>query len=446
MKRVFKLSVSVILVLVTVFVLGSAEVYGQGADGSNILISSRNVLYEYTRDGVFVRQVTIPLAPGCCGTSRDLVVSGPGTVAIYNGTFSPVLSTYDFAAGTWTDRTAAGWSTVNNVSYGGVAISNGYIFATDMRTYSGGEAKGIVRFAADGTFQRFFETNDYIDVSAGLDGKLYALRNVYGDLDVIDPATMTLLGSLDLGHTLSIRAVAVDTNGDIFAASWNDNLYHFDASGVQLATCDSTLSDLTDIDIDENGTLIVGCRFGEIALTDTGFTSLSVINVQGANYQTFVAFGNLENTEVAPWRDNATGTAVTGINWHYAMGYHFQPQVDGQVVKLGGFFNGTKQVKLFNRTTGVLLAEATVTANNDWQYVSITPVDVQQGENYTVAVYLAGSGASYRWGVDPFPAIYGDIKIQGTTYISTYSDPNARPVNTVGANMYGQADFIFKKL
>jgi len=93
-----------------------------------------------------------------------------------------------------------------------------------------------------------------------------------------------------------------------------------------------------------------------------------------------------------------------------------------------------------------LLAEVMVTAANDWQYADITPVNVQQGETYTVAVYLAGSGASYRWGIDLFPVTYGDIRILGSTYIFTYYNPAARPVNTVGANMYGQADIMFKKL
>src|SRR3989338_6980174 len=73
------------------------------------------------------------------------------------------------------------------------------------------------------------------------------------------------------------------------------------------------------------------------------------------------------------------------------MGYHFTPLVDGQVTRLGGFFNGTKTVKLFNKASGTLLASATVTASNTWAYTDISPISVSAGTTYTVAVYLAGS-------------------------------------------------------
>ncbi|MCP4248892.1 MAG: DUF4082 domain-containing protein, partial [bacterium] len=146
---------------------------------------------------------------------------------------------------------------------------------------------------------------------------------------------------------------------------------------------------------------------------------------------------------VAPWQDNANGTQRTNINWNYAMGYHFTPQVPGQVVELGGLFNGTKIVGLYNKATGALLAQATVSAANDWAYAPITPVTVQVGTTYTVAVYLAGTGGSYRYSITTLPQVYGPVRIEGTTYASTASNPTARPTNTVTTYMYGQADVKF---
>lgn len=125
------------------------------------------------------------------------------------------------------------------------------------------------------------------------------------------------------------------------------------------------------------------------------------------------------------------------------MGYHFTPLVDGNVHELGGYFNGTKTVRLFEKGTGALLAEVNVTAANSWGYSPIQPVPVLAEKTYTVAVYLAGSGGSYRSGVIPFPQSYGDVRIEGSTYVFTGSDPAARPINQVTTTMYGQADVKF---
>ncbi len=147
---------------------------------------------------------------------------------------------------------------------------------------------------------------------------------------------------------------------------------------------------------------------------------------------------------IQPWRENANGSLATNLNWNYAMGYHFTPEKAGSVTELGGFFNGTKIVRLFNKSTGALLAQASVTAANDWAYVPITPVALQGETTYTVAVYLAGSGGSYRNGITSLPQVYGPIRIEGSTYISTQSNPSARPTRTVTSRMYGQADIRFE--
>ena len=131
--------------------------------------------------------------------------------------------------------------------------------------------------------------------------------------------------------------------------------------------------------------------------------------------------------------------------WNYAMGYHFTPLVNGQITHLGGYFNGTKVVKLFNKATGAQLASVTVTSANGWSYSAISPVvNVSAGTTYTVAVYLAGSGGSYRSPLSStLPRTFGNIRIKGSTYTDTSSNSNARPTDTVTSVMYGQADIGF---
>jgi hypothetical protein len=143
-----------------------------------------------------------------------------------------------------------------------------------------------------------------------------------------------------------------------------------------------------------------------------------------------------------PWSENQYGPLTTDRVYHYAMGYHFRPEVNGDITELGGFFNGVKTVKLFNRSTGALLAQATVSSNNAWSFVPITPVAVTAGTEYTVAAYIAGNGASFRASIS-MPVTYGSIRILSSTYTPTDVNPNAIPINELSSTMFGQADIGF---
>lgn len=141
-----------------------------------------------------------------------------------------------------------------------------------------------------------------------------------------------------------------------------------------------------------------------------------------------------------PWASNSGTPTTTIAAWNYVLGYHFTPLVDGNVNKLGGYFNGAKTVKLFNKTTGAVLATTTVTSSNNWSFSSITPVAVTAGSSYTVAVYWGGSGyLSYEQlqPVNYFPNTYGDITITASTTASTSSNPDIRPTNNKTSAMYG---------
>src|SRR5262249_27033241 len=124
---------------------------------------------EFTPSGTLVRSVVVPPPPGSSGdTARDLVADAAGNVYVYNGTFTPALATYNPNTATWNQQLYAGFSTVNNVSYGGLAIYQNYVYASDM-TVAGdptGQSNGIVRFPlAGGTPARFFQGSDVTDVN-----------------------------------------------------------------------------------------------------------------------------------------------------------------------------------------------------------------------------------------------------------------------------------------
>ncbi|WP_257450152.1 hypothetical protein [Archangium lipolyticum] len=274
--------------------VGIGQAAAEPLQEGNVLISTENSIYEYTREGTWVRTLPVPHPTGTRPTTeyvRDLVVDGNGNLQVYNGTFDPYLSRYDVAVGGWDHSTYAGWSTVSNVSYGGIARHGDSIFVTDMTTYGTGDTpKGLVRFdLLTGAAQRFADTLDFIDVTVGLDGLVYGLAHDEYHIYVYDPVTLAQVRTISLPFNQGIRGIAVSKTGEIYGASWNDSIYWFSSTGgTPLGIVSSGVSDLTDIDLSEDGTLVVGSRFGTVILTDLSLSGMRSFNV--GNSGAFVTF------------------------------------------------------------------------------------------------------------------------------------------------------------
>src|SRR5262245_33067087 len=151
---------------------------------ANLLVTTtiadtEQVLCEYTSSGQLVRTALLPPVGGVHEPGRDLVYQN-GTVHVYTGTFDPSVCSYTLNGGRRAQRTYPGWSTFNNVSYGGIGILGNYVYVTDMTTYSepADQAKGVVRFnLATGASARFLETEEPQKLTIGKDGRLYLLTN-----------------------------------------------------------------------------------------------------------------------------------------------------------------------------------------------------------------------------------------------------------------------------
>ena len=154
-------------------------------------------------------------------------------------------------------------------------------------------------------------------------------------------------------------------------------------------------------------------------------------------------------TEQTPWKTTVGGgTSQTNLNWPgYNTGYDFTPLRDGVITKLGGFYNGTKTVRLYNNA-GAQLAVVSASDSNRWGYAAITPVAVTQGQRYTVAVETGWGGASMYigqpgFGFGPsfpvFPHVVGDIRIER----SVFGFGSKRPSWAIWGQMWGQADVVF---
>ena len=143
-----------------------------------------------------------------------------------------------------------------------------------------------------------------------------------------------------------------------------------------------------------------------------------------------------------PWQNSSGGWLMKNLNWPgYNTGYDFIANSDGHIVKLGGLFRGTKEVRLYD-AAGNVLARTRVAGNNNWAYSDITPVAVTAGEKYTVAVNTGwGGGASmhYGRGFPDFPLSAGDI----TMLRPVFGFGSKKPTNSLYNQMWGQADVGF---
>jgi len=282
------------------FGFAHAEVLTPG----NILVSDEvftgnGRVREFTPSGQLVQTFSFPLAPGD-GQPRSITVDINGNIQIYNGTFTPYLTGLNPVTGAVVSNvTLAGWSTINNATYGGLGAFGNYVFATDMATAGAGSPNGIIRFNVnDGTALRFASgppngAGDYIQLAVGKNGLLYAQypgTSPGGNhLDVFDPVTLNFQRTINLG--LDLRSIAVDQGGHIFAVTINDShIYEFDPNGVLLRSVDTGIRGYTDLTLDDSGRLLATSG-GVLVLTDTSlstFTELDVgtISVVG----TFAAF------------------------------------------------------------------------------------------------------------------------------------------------------------
>jgi len=161
--------------------------------------------------------------------------------------------------------------------------------------------------------------------------------------------------------------------------------------------------------------------------------------IAGVNYG-MADFKYLPATALYQPTDGSLSTDLAG---DYTAGYAFTPNKDLTITHLGGFYNGTRTVYLYNRSTGAVLASVSNASANSWVYSRITPITLTAGTSYTVAVYLgAGTAGAQRTGI-AMPTVRADATIEGTCYrLSATAEPCAYS-GLIGSANYGMADIKY---
>ncbi|WZP01156.1 hypothetical protein EP7_005609 (plasmid) [Isosphaeraceae bacterium EP7] len=271
------------------------------ATPQNLLVSSswEGTILEFTPSGQYVGGLPVPQLDG---GARDLIQDASGKIQLFNGTFNPSLSTYDPASSSWSHMTHPGWSSVGNLTYGGIDVSGPWVFATDSMTYSGGEAQGMIRFdPANGTSLRFAEHAEFNDLDVGLDGRLYGLAG--NTLYVYDPESLELRETIALPlYSDDSREIAVDANGDLFVGTLQNQILHYDPTGTTLLNSITLATGLYDMDLAEDGR-IAAVAWGNVTLTDTSLSWQTGFPTGGG--PSYIAFGHI------PQPPNAGGPYYT---------------------------------------------------------------------------------------------------------------------------------------
>jgi hypothetical protein len=251
-----------------------------------LLLTQAEEVQERALDGTLLNTTIVPLDGGTEQELRELT-HWNGVTYLYRGTFSPTMTYYDDDLADWVHEPFLGWSTVNNVAYGGLAHADDWIWATDMIT-SGKPEIGLVRFSLVGLpTERVMDGEEYIDVFAGLDGLVYGLQSDGDTVDVIEPGSGLPMDVILLDAPA--RGIAVAEDGTIVGAAFDGNIYLLDATGGVLMSLAAEIESLVDVDLASDGTIAVSSSLGNVVIVEPGLGNI-VWSWDAGGDETFLEF------------------------------------------------------------------------------------------------------------------------------------------------------------
>jgi hypothetical protein len=186
-----------------------------------------------------------------------------------------------------------------------------------------------------------------------------------------------------------------------------------------------------------DATITGSCYRTGSALEPCAGTVISGINYGMADIKYYVGGSQ-------PLYQPTDGVLYTNVAGDYTAGYAFTPNKAITVKSLGGYFSGTRTVYLYNRSTGAVLASASVTSANAWAYTAITPVALSAGTSYTVGVYLPGAGGAYRGSMTSMPSTRTDATIEGSCYRPSSTAEPCGYSGLISTENYGMVDVQYE--
>jgi hypothetical protein len=241
------------------------------------LMPPGTAIHEYTPDGTYVQVIPIE-HPTNNDSPGQFLFDRAGGLWIFNGDLQPYVSSWSPDTDSWAHMTCPEWNTFLCFPCQGLGINKNYVFATDMGVL--GDANGIVRFDRQSMdCNRFAQGTDYSAISVVGGGPIYALRADTSSppapsvVDVFDPASLTLLKSMEL----SVRslAIAVDANDILHGANGTDIL-RFDENG-NVMDAHSVIDEgfIYTLSRANDGRFVAVSNWGEVVIMDADLTPQS---------------------------------------------------------------------------------------------------------------------------------------------------------------------------
>lgn len=269
------------------------------SEGDYSVFNPRTVS-EYTRTGVFVQRIVIPKPAfqDITEQNRDMEVDANGDLHVFNGTFTPVISTLRMSTGLWTDRTVDKLS-ISNGGNGKLAVFGKYLFITDEDLLDE-DTCGIIRYdLLAESWIRFGIPASAMDAPIDLfiapDGFLYALTGPGSPsgtgIDIYDPASLAFIRRIDLSHIAwggpgggAANSVAVGEDGTIFLNELYGPIYRLNQAGEILSYRQYTHGPIVqDMDLSVDGLIMVVGTEGQVTMIDPK-TLLEIRHFYAVNY------------------------------------------------------------------------------------------------------------------------------------------------------------------
>ncbi len=222
---------------------------------------------------------------------RDLIELEDGRIAVIYGSIASELVIYN--GSNTVVYTHDDWGVGESLSHGGLVQVGNFIYVTDRV----GSNKGLVRFDINtGESIQAAAALDYgpVDLVKGGDGYLYALKDSDGEIDKLNSETLRIVRSYALESVLDVRGIAADQRGNIFAASWNGEIARFSSSGVKEKSVQIGINH-HDIDLSDEGAIIISGTSGTIISTDRLFSTFGSISLAVSN-SGFSSFASSRDT------------------------------------------------------------------------------------------------------------------------------------------------------
>ncbi len=279
---------------------------------THLLTLAGNRIRFYNFSEQLTDTIWMPTRENSYYNARDLTVLENGLVAVFNGVFEPALSIYNSQYATWEHYQFEGWGIVNNGTYGGIDSLGTKVYLADMDL--NGSDSGILVFDTVSRSFVHYEGNSYIDLSIGLDNKLYALTGYM--VDVYNPENMELLDSFAISQA---RALEADAEGNIYTASWDGKITQYSAQGIQLKVLNAqdylgsdpyyyVNTSFYDIEIDGQGSIYLTNRNERVLRTTTELNHIEFMpEIYYGNFATLMPVIDKDEDGMPLWWESRYG-------------------------------------------------------------------------------------------------------------------------------------------